>query len=190
MRGGEGVDLVDRLKNKEEAAVVEIMDLYGDSLLRSAILLVKDPQLAEEIVQDTFITAYEKINQLHENKKLKSWLLMITTNRCRARMRKWSWRNIFLHKDHDHEHQLMDDYELLPEESLIRTWRDDQLHEAIMLLPYHYREVITLFYFQELPIKEIAKLVKENENTVKTRLSRARAILKEDLKKGGVEIAK
>ncbi|RXI96186.1 sigma-70 family RNA polymerase sigma factor [Anaerobacillus alkaliphilus] len=184
------MDLVERLKRKEEAAVIEMMNKYGDSLLRTAILLVKDPHLAEEIVQDTFVMAYQKIYQLHDEQKLKSWLLMITTNGCRARMRKWSWKNIFLHQEQEQEDHLIDEHELLPEETLIATWRDQQLREAITLLPYHYREVITLYYFQELTVKEIALLIKENENTVKTRLARARALLKVELTKGGVGIAK
>lgn len=185
---GEGVNLVSRLKNNEEEALIELMNLYGDSLLRTAILLVKDPQLAQEIVQDTFVIAFQKIDQLHEESKLKSWLLSIATNGCRVRMRKWSWKNIFLHQDEDLENQIVDEFQV--EQSFIVMWRDTQLHEAIMILPYKYREVITLFYFQEIAIKEIAELIKEKENTVKTRLARGRALLKTELKKGGVENAK
>ncbi len=184
------MNLVERLKQKEEAAVIEMMDRYGDSLLRTAILLVKDPHLAEEVVQDTFVTAYQKIHQLHDERKLRSWLLMITANGCRGRMRKWSWKNIFLHQEQEQEDHLIDEHELLPEETLIATWRDQQLRDAITLLPYHYREAITLYYFQELTIKEIVAFLKENENTVKTRLARARTLLKIELMKGGVDIAK
>ena len=68
------MDLIARLKRKEEDALIEIMDMYGDYLLRMAFLLVKVHQRAEEAVQDTFITAFHKIEQLDQGKLLKSWL--------------------------------------------------------------------------------------------------------------------
>lgn len=184
------MEIVKRLRNREEKALLELMNLHGSHLLHIAILLVKDHQIAEEVVQDTFVIVFEKINQLLEAKKLKGWLIMITLNECRSRMRKWSWKNIFLHYDSQFETDIVDDIELSPEETLLNTWRDSQLHEAIGELAYKYREVITLYYFEELSIKEITEMISENENTIKTRLSRGRRLLKELIEKGGEEIAK
>lgn len=190
MKGGEGLDIVQRLKNKEEEALVEIMNLYGNSLLRMAVLLVKDRYVAEEVVQDVFVIAYKKIDQLNESRKLKSWLIMITMNECRSRMRRWSWKNIFLHKEQEEENHIAANIEIQPEESLLITWRNTQIHEAIGQLPYKYREVITLYYFQELSIKEITEMIFEKESTVKTRLSRGRGLLKKLIQEGGEDIAK
>ncbi|HEY2420281.1 MAG TPA: sigma factor, partial [Neobacillus sp.] len=71
------------------------MDDYGDLLLRTACLLLRDRQSAEEAVQDTFIQAFAKMNQLQEPERLKAWLVRIVVNRCRMKQRTWSWRNIF-----------------------------------------------------------------------------------------------
>lgn len=170
--------LVDRLKENDEQALLEVMDLYGDYLFRTAYLLMKDYQRAEEIVQDTFITAFKKIDQLHENEKLKSWLTTITINHCRAELRKWSVKNIFPFFQSDEQMKKVDT-RLGPEEMLLSNLEGEQLSEAIHQLNYPYREVITLYYFNELKITEIALHIKANENTVKSRLKRGRILLKE-----------
>lgn len=184
------MNIVERLKKKEEKALRELMEQHGDTLLRMAYLLVKDLQVAEEVVQDVFVTAYQKINQLNEQQKLKSWLITITMNECRRRMRKWSWKHIFLHKEGDEDASLPEENKFQPEEMFIHAWEHTQIHEAIQQLPYKYREVVTLFYFQEFSIKEIAKMLDEKENTIKTRLGRGRAALKQLLEEGGDLIAK
>ncbi|ADU31061.1 sigma-70 family RNA polymerase sigma factor [Evansella cellulosilytica] len=179
------MDVVDRLRNKDEEALRELMDSYGNELIRTAILLVKDEFLAQEIVQDTFITAFKKIHTLEKKEKLKSWLFIITLNGCKARMRSWSWKNIFLSKRGE-EFTNIEDSKKIPEQLLIQSLNDGSLHKAIQSLSYPYREAITLFYFQELSIKEISFYIKEKENTVKTRLARARGQLKEVLTKGAL----
>ena len=184
------LDLLQRLKNKEEVALMEMMNLYGDHLLRIAILLVKDRFVAEEVVQDTFVIAFQKIDQLNDVNKLKNWLIIIATNECRRRMRKWSWKHIFLHKEDSYEANIVDDSEWQPEQSLLVNFRDTQIHEAIQQIPYKYREVVTLYYFQELTIKEITDAINEKENTVKTRLARGRAQLRKLIEKGGEDLVK
>lgn len=176
------MDLVDRLKDKQESALIELMSQYGDYLIRTAFLLLKDHQTAEEAVQDTFVIAFEKIMQLDDQAKLKSWLTSIVINCCRSRMRKWSWKNILLLFDNDRIRE--DETALSPEEELLGLLWNQNLSEAIHQLDYKYREVITLFYFNEMKINEIALYTNEKENTIKSRLKRARLKLKEILVKG------
>ncbi|SHF86308.1 RNA polymerase sigma-70 factor, ECF subfamily [Ornithinibacillus halophilus] len=175
--------LVDRLKRKEESALQELMNEYGDYLIRTAYLLLKDHQTAEEAVQDTFITAFDKIEQLDEADKLKSWLTTIVLNRCRSQMRKWSWKNIFLNFD-TVERIKEDEGAPSPEEELMDLVWNQNLSHAIQKLDYKYREVITLFYFNELKIPEIASYTNSKGNTVKSRLKRGRLLLKELLMEG------
>jgi RNA polymerase sigma factor (sigma-70 family) len=174
--------LVDRIKEKEESALIELMDQYGDYLVRTAFLLLKDYQTAEEAVQDTFIIAFEKMKQLDDPEKLKSWLTSIVMNCCRSRMRRWSWKNILLHFEHDRDEK--DESAISPEEELLEMIWNKNLSHAIHKLDYKYREVITLFYFSEMKINEIALSTGEKENTIKSRLKRARAQLKDILVKG------
>ncbi|NBD23110.1 sigma-70 family RNA polymerase sigma factor [Paenibacillus sp. T1] len=155
-----------------------LMDAHGDRLLRTAYLLLKDLQAAEEAVQDTFVQAYRKIGQLEDPAKLGSWLLRIALNRCRMKQRTWSWRHIFPSPRMELDAEPGDPG---PEESLLLELRGVQVHEAIGRLDYKYREVITLFYYQELSVAEIAEQLQTNENTIKARLARGRRLLKAEL---------
>jgi RNA polymerase sigma factor (sigma-70 family) len=165
------------LKKKEEAALLVLMEQYGDELLRTAYLLVRDHQTAEEAVQDTFIQAYHRIGQLQDSNKLRSWLLRIVINACRLRMRAWSWRSVFPSvwveplAEEKGSHAA-------PEEQLLEAWSKEQLSEAIRSLGYKYREAIVLYYYQEMSVAEIAGHTGCKENTIKARLARGRRSLK------------
>lgn len=157
------------------------MALYGDELLRTAYLLMKDRQAAEEAVMDTFIQAFGKIDQLKEPDKLRSWLLRIAANRCRMRMRTWNWRNILPFAKIEHSTQEM---EHGADELLLVEWRNERLSDAIRRLDYPYREAITLYYYADMSVTEIAKQTRSKENTVKARLARGRAKLRTMLEEG------
>ncbi|RXZ81762.1 sigma-70 family RNA polymerase sigma factor [Paenibacillaceae bacterium] len=160
------------------------MDTYGDYLLRTAYLLLKDRQAAEEAVQDTFLTAFEKSSQLRDAQSIKSWLTTIVINRCRMKQRTWSWRNLFPSAD---TWRYIEEEGPDPEEKLLLKWRNGKLLEAIHRLDYIYKEALTLYYYNELTIKEIAACTKQNENTVKARLSRARMQLKKYWQEGELD---
>lgn len=172
----EAAEVVVRLKAQDESALRLIMDRYGDGLLRTAYLLMKDRQAAEEAVQDTFLQAYGKIGQLQHPDKLHAWLLRIMMNRCRMQQRTWSWRHIF--PSLAEKQLLIESGEPGPEETFFRQWRSGNVSQAIHRLEYRYREIITLYYYHEMPVAEIAGQLEMNLNTVKARLSRGRAQLK------------
>ncbi|MFS0749861.1 RNA polymerase sigma factor [Oceanobacillus sp. 1P07AA] len=177
--------LITRLKQREEDALTEVMNTYGNYLLRTAFLLVKDHQMAEEAVQDTFITAFEKIHQLEDAAKLNSWLTTIIINRCRSHMRKSSWKNLLPTIDFDLFQVFKEDTSAgNPEDFLLQWEGNQQLSAAIQQLDYKYREIITLYYYNEMKINEIALHTNANENTVKSKLKRARLLLKDILLKG------
>ena len=178
--------LLERLRNKDESALIELMKLYGDYLTRTAYLLVKDQHLAEELVQDTFVIAFQKIGQLKEENKLKSWLTSIVMNLARSQMRKWSFKNITLNLE-SISFTLKNAERNEPEHILLDGLDNKTLHIEIQNLPYKYREIIVLFYYNELKTSEIASLLNMKENTVKSLLKRGRAMLKENLLKGGYE---
>ncbi|EEN04313.1 RNA polymerase sigma-70 factor, ECF subfamily [Bacillus thuringiensis IBL 4222] len=67
------------------------------------------------------------------------------------------------------------------EQTVIQNAEDRELASAVMSLPIKYREVIYLFYYEELSIKEIATVIEVKENTIKTRLKKAKELLKEGL---------
>ena len=181
-RGEEGrLDIIPGLKQKDEEALRKLMRLYGDELLRTAYLLLRDRHAAEEAVQDSFILAFERIGQLREEAKLKSWLIRIVVNRCRMRQRTWSFRNLFPSAHMDA--WLAEEKEPGPEEEILRQLTSGRLTQAIHQLNYIHREVIVLHYFQEMSVADIAEQLQLNRNTVKARLARGRNALRQALDK-------
>ena len=161
------------------------MDEYGDMLLRTACLLLKDRQSAEEAVQDTFIQAYAKIGQLQEPDRLKAWLIRIVVNRCRMRQRTWSWRNIFPAREIDLQSFDEASFVAGAEELFMAEWHNVRLAETMRSLDYLYRECLTLYYFHEMSVREISDQLDTPQNTIKSRLARGRSLLKNILEKEG-----
>lgn len=174
--------MIERLAAQDVTALAALMEQYGDYLMRTAYLLLKDRQAAEEAVQDTFLQAYRKIHQLKEADKLKGWLLRIVINHCRMKQRLWSWKRLLPFPRM--ESMLGESGEPGPEDMLLMEWRSKRLSDAVHSLDYHYREVITLYYYNEWSIAEIAEGLQMNENTVKARLARGRMKLKQRLETG------
>lgn len=173
------LDLVGRLCLGEETALSQLMDRYGTEVIRTASLLLKDRYLAEDISQEVFLKAYRKIGQYKGQGSLRSWLMSITVNLCRSEMRKAYWKRLFYRErmDWTQEASLESNENQLVER--------DSVSGYIRQLPYTYREVVVLFYYRQLSVEELAKLLNTNENTVKTRLARGRGILRKMMESGG-----
>ncbi|NUU62094.1 sigma-70 family RNA polymerase sigma factor [Paenibacillus agri] len=147
-----------------------IITEYGNSLLRMCFLYLKDIRLAEDAVQDTLIKVYKSYSQFKGNASEKTWIMSIAINVCKNYQRSSWWRRI------DGSANL----ENIPSEQ--HEIEDTELIVQIMKLSPKYKEVILLYYYQDLKIKEIAEILKAPESTVAVRLKRARGILKTKLK--------
>lgn len=169
--------IMEQLIAINETALKHLMERYGDMIVRTAYLLTRDRMLAEDISQETFLSAYQKAEQYTGEGKLKSWLLKITLNHCRSRMRKAAWKGLFFRDIQDNE---LISKEQGPEQSMV----DKELYTQIKHLPYKYREVIILYYYHDLSVKEISVYLNDKEGTVKSKLSRGRIQLKHILEKG------
>ncbi len=170
------LELAERIRQQNEEAYIETMQLYGEYLTRTAFLLLKDYQLSQEIVQDTFLNAFQKIHQLENPDRLKAWLTTILLNHCRSIMRKAALKNVFPSSNDKLENSI--DSNPTPEDNILGTERNLVLAHAIQQLPYKYREVIILYYYNDLAIAEISHLTKIKESTIKSRLKRGRNSLK------------
>jgi len=177
---------IDRLKSGDGSALKWLMEQYGTDILRTAALLLKDHHLAEDVSQEVFITAYQKIKQYRGDGSLRGWLLQMTINRCRSKMRLASWKRLLFREatgDEMSAHSIMFKS---PQAEGIEQWLlTSSLRESIEAMPFKYREVIVLYYYQELTIKEIAQVLGEPENTIKSKLLRGRRQLRDQLEEGG-----
>ncbi len=156
--------------------LVAIMEEHGEYCLRVAYLYVKDWAMAEEIVQDVFFSYYLQQDRFEQRASLKTYLVKITVHKSHDYLR--SWKN--------KRHQLLEKLHIgaskrTPEMMLLAQDERTTLTNALFELPITYREVVILYYYQELKVREIADILTCAENTVKTRLHRARKMLQEKL---------
>lgn len=112
------MELAERIRQQNEEAYIETMQLYGEYLTRTAFLLLKDYQLSQEIVQDTFLNAFQKIHQLENPDRLKAWLTTILLNHCRSIMRKAALKNVFPSSNDKLENSI--DSNPTPEDNIFR----------------------------------------------------------------------
>ncbi|WP_282938917.1 sigma-70 family RNA polymerase sigma factor [Paenibacillus sp. RC67] len=172
-------DWVTRMRQGDGSGLTSLMDRYGHEVFRTAALLIKDPHWAEDISQEVFLAAYQKIRQYRGEGTLRGWLLQITVNLCRSRMRRASWKRlVFFGLEQQKQLRSSDKG---PEEQAV----NDSLMASIQQLPYKYREVIVLYYYRDMMTREIAELLGESEGTVKSKLSRGKKLLRRVLETGG-----
>ncbi|MDD4046966.1 MAG: sigma-70 family RNA polymerase sigma factor [Tissierellia bacterium] len=168
--------LIKNLKRGREEAYRQLIEEYGNKLLRTCYLILNDREEAEDVVQETFIKVFNKIDTFKEKSGLYTWIYAIALNLSRDRMR--TKQDMLELKD---EWIGNDDVESHVEINFDR----EQLRKEIFEMNSLYKEVLVLFYYEELSIKEISNLLNEKEGTIKSKLSRGRNMLKESLLKGG-----
>jgi RNA polymerase sigma-70 factor, ECF subfamily len=162
----------------KELIMDEIMNQYGQEILQLAYSYVNNKAIAEDLTQDIFVKCYKSLHTYSGKAKLRTWLWRIAINHCKDFLRSWYNRNVVsIGEEQTHNGTKKE----LVEQEVIQKEEDEELISAIMKLPIKYREVVYFFYYQELPIKEIAELTDTGVNTVKTRLRRAKELLKERL---------
>lgn len=170
-------DLIKKLKRGKEDAYSELIDLYGNKLLKTCFLMIRDEKCAEDIVQETFIRVFRYIKNFKGESSLYTWLYRILQNIIKDR-----FRNQIItipYDDYDIESDTL-------EEVIIANIDREVLREELQNLNFIYKQVLILFYFEDLSIKEISEILDEKEGTVKSKLSRGRALLKSALEKGGM----
>lgn len=153
----------------EEMDLGGLLSLYGNDLLRICFVYLRDYHLAEDAVQDTFEKALKSYARFRGECGEKTWLTRIAINVCKNQLRApWHRRRV-------------DDAAFLERLSMEQSPQQgsgEPLALAISKLAPKYKEVVLLFYYQGMKLKEIAAALHIPEATVSTRLARARAQLK------------
>lgn len=153
----------------------EIMDAYGNELVRLAFTYVKDSDTAKEIVQNVFVTVYSKLHTFRKESSLKTWLYRITINKSKDYLKSWHVKN--------RQPLASTHLEALPqspsaESHVMNEQLALQVKQALFRIPKKYRTPVYLYYYEEFSVIEIAELLQTSTNTIKTRLRRGREKLK------------
>ena len=146
----------------------EVFREYGDRIFAAAFSVCRNPEDADDVVQDTLIKYHTLCKDFESREHIKAWLLRAAINRAKDLTTSFWRRSRVAWEDYMAE---------LPFEEP----EDSALFEAVMRLPDKYRIAIHLFYYEEYSIREIAELLQCREGTVKSQLSRGRQLLKNTL---------
>lgn len=144
----------------------QAMERYGTIVYRLAYAQLRSSADAEDIYQEVFLRYYQKRPQFESEEHTKAWLLKVTLNACRSCLRSaWRRRTVPLEEN-----------AALPEPQL------REMAQALSQLRLRDRQLIHLFYYEELSTREIARLLHRKEGAVRTQLTRARGRLEAILK--------
>ena len=157
----------------------EKIDSYSDMLFKIAYARMGNRADAEDVVQETFYQYFKSSKEFDDEEYEKAWLIRVTLNGCRK-----IWRNGFNRRRSDDVDPKKEPEtgDCSPEEVFLDKERARTVLEAVWRLPTAYREVIHLFYYEELSVKEIALIWERKISTVTSQLTRGRKMLKRSLK--------
>lgn len=158
------MDSVGAPVDARELQITRLMNEHGRTLIRLCYLYLKDAALAEDAVQETFLKAFQALDGFRAEASEQTWLTRIAVNTCRDFLRTAWFRRI--------DRKI--GFDQLKEPAHHPEMPDPTVSLEIMRLPVKQREVILLHYYQELPVKEMAQILKVPVGTIKSRLSRAR----------------
>lgn len=161
-----------------EAHMELLIQSYGNSLLRLCTLYLRDPYLAEDAVQDTYLKVWKSYQGFQGRSAERTWITRIAINTCKNYLSS-SWR----------QHVEPSDVMEIMEAGLAAQGRDEYeglsntmvLMNEVMKLKDKYRLAILLYYYQELSVPEIARVLGRQESTVYILLKRGRDQLKRSL---------
>lgn len=163
--------LILKAKNGDRNAFATLILNIEDELYKIARTRLNNEDDILDVIQDTIISAYKSIKKLRKPELFKKWIIKILINKCNDQYRK---------------KQFIELNENIVGEIEIDSSKID--FDCLMkILNYDERIAMTLFYLEGYTTKEIGKLLKTNENTIKTRIKRAKEKIKNRYK-GGIKI--
>jgi len=181
--------LIRRVRDGEHELFYELIRPYERRLYAAAFAILRNQADAEDAVQEAVLKAFKYIRQFRAEARFSTWLTQITVNEARMRRRKAHAKimePIEVHQDEEGNYMPRDfaDWREIPSETLERKEVRRKLAEALAELGQIYREVFVLRDMQHLSIEETAKALGISSASVKTRLLRARLMLRDLLSPG------
>ncbi|WP_234571808.1 RNA polymerase sigma factor [Rhodohalobacter sp. 614A] len=165
-------ELVEQCLQGDNGAFNELVERYQLTMYRTALSIVKNPEVAKDVTQDGFIKSWEKLGTFDPEYKFYSWLYRIIVNEALNKVRQnQTFESISNQKTAG----------TTPFKQLVQKEENRQLYEAIESLSPEFSAVIFLRHFEELSYRDIAEVLEIEEKTVKSRLYGGRMKLRESL---------
>ena len=176
-------ELIDRILGGQHESFYELISPYERRVFMTAYDILQVEADAEEVAQEAFLKAFRGLRRFRREALFSTWLLRITVNEARMRLRKR--REISLdslspnHEETDYTPILLADWREIPGEALLREETRRLLRESIAALPENYREIITLRDVNGVSTAESAEILGLSQGNAKVRLLRARVMLRD-----------
>ncbi|SFD28213.1 RNA polymerase sigma factor [Clostridium uliginosum] len=165
--------LIRRMKQGDESAVNDFVKQYYSEIYRYCYYKFSNKWQAEDVTQDTFINFFRHFNSYIHKGKAKNYLYVIAGNLCKNEYKKHKEVSTLQEED-----QIVDTKEV-QKEIVLKV----SMEQEISRLPNEFKEVVLLYYFQNLKIREIAEILDIKISLVKYRLSESKKMLKKSIDK-------
>lgn len=180
-------DIIARICAGEKELFHTLIRPYERTVYVTALSVLKSEAEAEDAAQDAIVKAFRYLGTFRADARFSTWLISITLNEARSRLRKSSRVPVESLDQYQEEHDgdftpaLLTDWREIPSEALERRELQATLRTAVQDLPHIYRQVFTLRDLEERDANETAELLGITLNLVKVRLHRARMMLQKRL---------
>ena len=183
--------LLRRLRDRDERAFRELIEAHRDRVYNITFRMLGNRAEAEDVAQEVFITVFKTIDTFREEAKFSTWLYRVTVNHCKNRIK-------YLARRHDRDRDELDEstsngtsangsigapVPAAPDIALAGAQMEKLLQEAIAGLDEDHRVVVVLRDVEDLSIEEICDITGVPDGTVKSRLHRARLVLRKKLQR-------
>lgn len=152
---------------KSEAEARQAIEEYGDMVKRICFMYLKNEEEIQDIFQNVFLKYVLFPDEFESKEHEKAWIIRISINECKDILKSFFRKTVPL--------------ELVEEHYLKVTDENNELLHLVLALPEKYKDVVYLFYYEGYSAVQIAQMFGKNENTIYSRPSRAKKILKEEL---------
>ena len=167
-------DLIAGLRKQSPKAQQETIDRYGREVFAQVVRLVAVTENAEEVYQDVFMKVFRNIGQYDaEKSSLRTWILRIAYNEAISFLRRKRMPMVY-YEDHDGEAERLSDAEVEDTFGQPNPETVQLIRAALQHLPPDERAIVTMFYYEEMSLKDIAYVTESIPTTVASKLSRTR----------------
>lgn len=172
------LQLVESCRKSSRKAQMALYSLYYKAMFNSALRILNNPVEAEDAMQEAFIDAFQKIDQLGDSRKFGSWLKRIVINKALDEV----GRRRVMQPLENRINEIADQSEKEEQPELETEYRLEEVKNAMGSLPDQYRVILTLHLFEGMDHEEISDILNLEYNNVRTRYSRARQRLLQEIK--------
>ena len=167
------LQLIEDCKKQKSKAQRKMYNKYASMVMAVCLRYMSDRQRAEDMLQDSFVKLFEKIDKYDSTGSFDAWVRRLTANTCLDQLRKDKKQLLDVH---------IDDVQITSKEStVLQQMNANDIMEIVRELPDGYRTVFNLYAVEGYPHKEIAEMLNISENTSKSQYSRAKKMLRDRL---------